>query len=135
MRGNLNRLLRRFAPRNDNLPRCHCEASRKGSRGNLVFQKGSISEANPFKKEIATPECLRIQARNDKKGEVALLLAMTISLAVIARLPEREAVAISYSKKEVLAKPILLKRRLPRLNAYAFRLAMTKRAKSLCSSQ
>jgi len=66
---------------------------------------------------------------------VALLLAMIVEEYVIARLPEREAVAISYSKKEVLAKPILLKRRLPRLNAYAFRLAMTKRAKSLRSSQ
>jgi hypothetical protein len=41
-------------------------------------KKGSISEANPFKKEIATPECLRIQARNDKKGEVASILAMTM---------------------------------------------------------
>ena len=60
---------------------------------------------------------------------------MTVEEYVIARLPEREASQSRIPKKEVLAKPILLKRRLPRLNAYAFRLAMTKRTKSLRSSQ
>jgi hypothetical protein len=54
---------------------CHCEASRKRSRGNLLFNGMYY---NPAPKEIATPERFSVQARNDKSIDcfVASLLAM-----------------------------------------------------------
>jgi hypothetical protein len=47
-------LLRRFAPRNDK-GKCHCEASRKGSRGNLIKERlVSYISRVMTKKEIAS---------------------------------------------------------------------------------
>ena len=73
---------------------CHCEASRKGSRGNpnplkeCIIQKSRLPRLNANAFRLAMTEGLRlprlnakgVQARNDRKGEVASLLAMTIWL-------------------------------------------------------
>jgi len=59
--------------------------------------------------EIATPSAPQ-KARNDRKGKVASFLAMTMGDAVIARLPIREAVAISsFSKTSFTITPSVYK--------------------------
>jgi len=48
-------------------PFCHCEASPKGSRGNLIKERlVSYISRVMTKKEIATPERFSVQARIDK---------------------------------------------------------------------
>ena len=70
------RLLRRYAPRNDNEGICHCEASRREAVAISIFKK-EIYLANEFLflREIAAPDRFSGQARNERPR--ALLSAMT----------------------------------------------------------
>jgi len=65
----------------------------KESRGNLFFN--GMYHNSSSKNEIATPERFSVQARNDKKVSVALLLAMTTRRTCHCEAFRREAVAIS----------------------------------------
>jgi len=87
------------------LPLCHCETAERRAWQSCLFPAS-------FHCEPPVREAWQFR-----------LFPASLSL----RASRKGGVAISYSKKEELAKPILLTKRLPRLNAFAFRLAMTER--------
>jgi hypothetical protein len=74
-------------------------ARRKAGVAISYSKKGSISEANPFNKEIATPERLCVQARNDKKDEVASLLAMKKTAFLVMSIDHPSSQNPSFSLK------------------------------------
>jgi len=59
------RLLRCFAPRNDNEPDCHCEAFRK--KAVAISLRVKVNQV--LKIEIDTPERFSVQARNDNEED------------------------------------------------------------------